>query len=155
MGKSYYRSLKVIRVLKVGGKSKYVHLLEGDVIKKKYNRRNVVHVAHYQNEVNILNYLKDCNFVPKILWTNEKKKILYLSYCGHLPTNNEEIKKNIRELMVQLKKDWGIIRNKKDKNIKYVDTKNICVKNGKFYLIDFGSPNWKIKKEKKDKEKYL
>lgn len=145
-----YKSQKLI---KNGGKSEYVYLLEKDngelVIKKKYNLQRSNHSTHFKHEITILKKLKYCPFVPKIIKINSKKGIIYMTYCGKNPqlkkTELSEYKTILSKVMKLLEHKWGIYRvNKQGKKIYEIDSRNVCIKDSNYYLIDFGSPLWKI-----------
>ena len=74
--------LKTKKVLQTGGKSKYVWLLEGNVIKKAYKKGDKKQAFRFTREVKLLKHLSNCPFVPKLLQVDYKQAIIYMSYVG-------------------------------------------------------------------------
>jgi len=142
-----FGSLKVIKHLKTGGKSKYVHLLEKHVVKKRYDRTNIEHVKAYHREVTILNHLRECPFVPNILHLTPEKYIIYMNYCGEHPYETKSSFQKISQLARKLNEDYGVFRiNPSSNNISYkIQLHNCCWDGADYFLIDFGSPHWRIK----------
>ena len=141
------------KILKIGGKSQYVHLLKHKttgqlIIKKKYNSHKPDHVAGFKNEIKILRHLnqKGCTFVPQLIKVIEDKFIIYMSFCGEIPKISNKTSEKIRAMMKILDKKYGIYRVNENNNKEYkVYFKNICKKDNKYYLIDFGASRWKMK----------
>ena len=59
--------LKRFKLLQVGGKSKYVYLMEKNVIKKAYDMTNKDQKFRFNKEIEIMQHLENCPFVPKLL----------------------------------------------------------------------------------------
>jgi len=142
---------KILRILKKGGKSKSVKLLgrpDGErVVRKKYNLNIRVHWEHFLNEVQILRHLEElkCDFVPRIRDIDKHRGVLLLSYCGKsLEQKQNKYQEEIRELLVNLSKEYGIRRIEYGEEVLRIHPKNVCKLDGKLYLIDFGSLHWKI-----------
>ena len=150
---------KLVKKLKIGGKSEFVYLLENStghrLIKKKYSESDPIHLQHFKNELEILDHLKDCSFVPKIHKVDKSKNLIYMNYCGkslELLNNEQEFtksenfkyKRQIKRLMKKLEEKYGVKRVIEDKVSYKVNYNNVCRKNGKLSLIDFGSLYWQI-----------
>jgi hypothetical protein len=140
-----FGNLKVINHIKSGGKSKNVDLLEHNIIKKRYDRKNLEHVKAYHREVNILKYLEKCPFVPKILHLVPEKYIIYMTYCGICPEEDRNSLHKISQLAKKLYDDYNVYRVEGDQMTFKINTNNACWDGENYYLIDFGSPNWNIK----------
>lgn len=143
-----YTKLKTLKVLKVGGKSKYVKLLDGMIIKKKYDRHKPSHVDGYNYEVKILRYLENrsCDYVPRILHLIPEKCIIYMTYCGKSPPRTSSSYKNIISLAQKLDKEHNLARiDENGKKYYKIYINNVCIDDkGKYFLIDFGSTVWQL-----------
>jgi len=93
----------------------------------------------YNNEVNLLQKLKNYDHFPKVLKTCKDTKELYMSYCG---TNLRDL---VQKKKLKIPKDWDhqikqISLALNENNIYHNDIchTNVCIYKDKIYLIDFG-----------------
>jgi tRNA A-37 threonylcarbamoyl transferase component Bud32 len=148
--------MALIKQLKKNGKSSYVHLVrykDEFIVKKKYNPNIVEHYMHFKNEVRILNHLKECPFVPRLIEVDHKNLILYLTYCGDsldkfkLSEDEKEYRQEeIKKLVKRLGDEWHVYRIVGGKHVHDITFNNVCMNSKDMFLIDFGSPYWIIKK---------
>ena len=143
-----YSQMNVVKVLKKGGKSKYVNLMENNIVKKKYDRRIPEHVTAYNHEIQVLKYLesKGCPFVPRIVCAIPHKYTIFMTYCGTQPHDNRITQQKISTLAKTLHNDFQVVRLEDNKITYKIHPKNCCWEKGKYFLIDFGSPLWNIVK---------
>jgi len=106
------RKLKPIKEFKKGGKSKYVQLLEGNVVKKKYDKSKAAHIKHFKHELEILNYLAlmGATEIPTVLGVDKDEYTIYMSYCGEKPKDSPEIKERLKELMLKFRNVYKLTR---------------------------------------------
>lgn len=141
------KKLKVVKVLQRGGKSKYVKLLEKQVIKKAYDPSQPRQKFRFEKEVEYLTHLQYCSFVPKILavdYQNPKKQIIYMTYVGKPIPNTPEFQERVRNTMKSLHLDWNLMRHKNGKPNYDIAMINATLLDGQVHIIDFGSPHYKI-----------
>mgnify|MGYP003528724151 CR=1 FL=1 len=142
------KRLKTIREIKKGGKSKYVILLEGNVIKKKYDKTKPEHIKHFEHEVIILNHLKAQGAVeiPNIIATDKEDLTIYMDFCGDNPQDTAVLQQNLAVLMKKFRDIYGLYRyeivNGNKILVDKIGLHNVCEKDGKLFLIDFGSNLW-------------
>lgn len=139
-----WKKLKLIRVLKEDGKSKYVHLLERNIVKKRYDKKNLEHIKAYHREVTILKHLEKCSFVPKILHLIPDRYTIFMTYCGTEPPENPQSLQKISGLAKKLFDEYSVYRVEDEKMTYKINLNNTCWDNKNFYLIDFGSSCWRI-----------
>lgn len=85
----------------------------------------------FENEVRVLNYLdeKGCNFVPKVLETDEAQLLLVTSNCGSRVEHLSD--KRVAQLFTELEQ-YGVRHDDRElRNVTYRNT------DGRFCLIDF------------------
>jgi hypothetical protein len=138
-----FGKLHIISHIKSGGKSKYVQLLENNIIKKKYDYNIQEHIQAYNNEVSILKHLENCSFVPKILQLIPEKYLIYMTYCGQRPIENKTTLTEISRLLKILYEEYGVYREEDGKISFKINLDNCCYDGTNYYIIDFGSSNWK------------
>ncbi len=142
------KEFKLKKILQVGGKSKYVHLLtssKGDLlIKKRYDRNNPDQRRRYKTEVKILRHLQDCDFVPKIIHLKYNKRTIYMTYVGTQLNNTPTDKRELADKMKELHLKWNILRHRHGKPNYSVYIGNGTKLNNKVHIIDFGSNHYKI-----------
>lgn len=123
--------------------------LENGIIKKvylpdeeKYINRNIK--LHWENEVKALKMLRGKKHFPQVkkILCCGKDKIIWMTYCGdpltkkNLPKNWEKQCAEIEETLLKCKIYHQDLIGKD--NLVYPHHKNIHVRNGVIYLIDFG-----------------
>ena len=111
-----------------------IYLFNDNLILKRYKPSYPDYDIIFETEVNNLRYLnsKNIDSIPKLLKVDNKNTIMYMSYCGErISHSNKPI-----NWKSQLKK---IINDLKSVNFYHNDVvyDNVCVKEGKVYLIDF------------------
>lgn len=106
------KKLKPIKELKRGGKSKYVQLLEGNIVKKKYDKSKAAHIKHFKHELEILNYLTlmGATEIPTVLGVDKDEYTIYMSYCGEKPKDSPEVKERLKELMLKFRNVYKLTR---------------------------------------------
>ena len=77
-----FTKLKRKKILQVGGKSKYVWLMEHNIIKKTYHRNQPKQLRRFNNEIKLMQHLSNCPFVPKILHIDHKAGAIFMTYVG-------------------------------------------------------------------------
>lgn len=134
--------------MKIGeGMVSRVYLNDGKVSKRyftpfdKYPGRAIE--DHWEKEVKALEKLSGKTHFPELLSVNDTKKIIYMSYCGESLTKEnlpddwrkqcEQIEKICKEFSVYHQDFVG-----SDANPIPPHNKNILVKDGIIYLVDFG-----------------
>jgi hypothetical protein len=164
------KKLKPIKELKRGGKSKYVQLLEGNIVKKKYDKSKAAHIKHFKHELEILNYLTlmGATEIPTVLGVDKDEYTIYMSYCGEKPKDSPEVKERLKELMLKFRNVYKLTRYEliatskelakptkghEDKSklicgkkvvVDTVGLHNVCENNSQLFLIDFGSDMWTL-----------
>lgn len=144
----YFLDLKTQKILKTGGKSKYVHIMSDGCIKKRYDSSKDDHQDHFEREIKILKHLHHWERSPCILWINWKKKTIYMTYCGPPPIPSRSYKAELGKLMEELRRDWRLYRITLDGTVTdHIDSRNLCIdeKDQSLNIIDFGSPLWILK----------
>ena len=156
-------NLRSLKTLQRGGKSKYVKLYETSegvkIIKKAYDKKQEKQVFRFNKEIEFMTHLKNCPFVPKIISVDHEKLVIYMSYVGNSidesKTENQkqktkaktQIKDNktkMQEKMKSLHLDWNLMRHRDGKPNYNIYLGNATLMNGEIYIIDFGSPHYKI-----------
>ena len=120
--------------------------LENGIIKKvylpdegRYQNRNIK--SHWENEVKALKLLKGKKHFPQVI--NFGNRIIWMSYCG-VALIKKNLPKNWKKQCVEIEETlhqchiYHLDLIGKYKNSIYPYHKNILVKNGIIYLIDFG-----------------
>ncbi|KKN74658.1 hypothetical protein LCGC14_0388600 [marine sediment metagenome] len=107
----------------------------------KYTPRNIK--AHWDNEIKALKLLRGKKHFPQLISVDYANRIIYMSYCGdplrkeNLPEDWKKqctyIEKTLCNLYIYPQDFIG-----KDANLTPPHNKNIHVKDGIIYLIDFG-----------------
>jgi predicted Ser/Thr protein kinase len=121
--------------------------LPNGIVKKVYNRNNSLHIKRFNHELKIMQRLNGCDFVPQLLHADEKNTTLYMTHCGERPTGNEPfLHREVDKLMRRLETEYGLVRveNIGRKQYGYSGIKNLTIRNGKLFIIDFGTGRWKI-----------
>lgn len=126
-----YNTLKTIKTLKHSHDSK-VYLLEHSIIKKVYPN-SLEGIGQFQNEVAAYRYLDRCDFIARLLYSNRNELAIYLPYLDKRPEKNNQNILLLNALLRELEEKWRI------KRLKKYHWDNVREKNGKIYLIDFGS----------------
>lgn len=135
--------------------SQGVYELPNGVVKKVYNPSNPAHVARFQHEYMILEYLKrcQCDFVPQLLYADEKNTTLYMTNCGTTPTTmTPALEQEVDQLLHTLESKYRLVLTDNVGKAKYTypgsfdnpRTNNITQRHGKTFIIDFGTPRWTI-----------
>lgn len=144
---SSIKGYKPIKVLKKGGKSLQVTLLEnkdGDkIIKKQYNRTIATHRDSFHKEIRILSHLKDYPYTPKLLYVDDNNYTFYETYCGKQVPKTPFYKEKMIERTKELYKKYGLAYVVDGKQEWFVHKYNYCLMNEEIYMIDFGSIKWK------------
>jgi predicted Ser/Thr protein kinase len=131
---TFYRSkYKFVKEFDAGIHAKSVKLFKHSetknlIVKKKYNKK---HINTFNNEVKYLRLLDECSFVSKLLYVDESNLCLFTKYCGKTITSMKKYKNKITKLKKELKHKWGIYHND-------IRAGNVCIKDDKLFLIDFG-----------------
>lgn len=106
----------------------------------KYYRKNKK--EKYQKNLLFLQKYNHIHFFPKIYDFNNEKMIIKMSYCGKLLHINNNLPPNWEIQLIHIK---NILQKNKiySTDIKLWDINpyiinNLCIKNNKIYLIDFG-----------------
>lgn len=162
---NHYNDLKVIEIIQTvyGEPSSFWKLsppktistlerLQDNIWRKTFvnTKTNKKHQEYFQQEINFLQDLKDCPFVPTLLFVDVPNSRYYTTDCGSLlsPSNNisktqsEQLVKNIKELEYT----WGITKSINNNNGNNNNTLNdlvLSVKDNKIFIIDFTQPIWK------------
>lgn len=140
----HYSELKRKKILQRGGKSKYVYLMENEIVKKAYSAKDPQQVKRFRKEVKLLQHLEDCPFVPKLLHVDSKKHLIYMSYTGKRLSDTPENRKRLAEQVRKLHLDWKLLRHRNGRPNYNIYIGNGTEKDGQVYVIDFGSPHYKI-----------
>jgi predicted Ser/Thr protein kinase len=138
-----YKDVKVSKVLKRGGKSKYVYLLKNGLVKKAY-KKNTLQKRRFKVEVKILEHLKECPFVPKVQYVDKDKRVFYMTHMGKTlkrdVKNNKRLREGLKKRLKELKNDWNLLRHKNGQPMNRIYHGNVTEKGGQINIIDFGSP---------------
>ena len=145
-----YSKLKIIKELSNSHDSK-VYLLENNIVKKIYPD-NVNGKIQFDNEIATYNYLKNCDFIPKLLYHSTSKRTLYIPYLKSAKKTPEN-KMLLKKYLYELEYKWFLRR------IRRYHWDNVRTLNGQIYLIDFGSipiisskhgvkPSWEVLKKR-------
>lgn len=129
--------------------------LPDGVVKKVYDPNDKIQWGRFEHEHMILEYLtrSECDFVPRLLYADEKNATLYMTNCGTCPTvRTPELDQEIDRLMHLLEEKYGLVRSENigRKRYRYSGSlnnsgrNNVTQRDGKTYIIDFGSKRWKI-----------
>lgn len=142
-----FKDYKRIKVLKTGGRSMKVTLLENDqgrkIIMKQYDPDIQSHRESFKREINILNGLADYPYVPKLLDVDYDNYTFYETYCGKVvPKNHPNYNNVISRRTKDLYKKYNLCYVKDDEKIWTVHWQNYCIMDGTIYMIDFGSERW-------------
>jgi len=138
-----WEKLKVIKKFEQNGHCKSVKLLENNVVKKVYDEKKT-----FKRELSALQKLQDLEYVPRLLYFDDKKMNIYMSYCGKTLSQHQFIKnaKKIDRMAKELKLR-GIFHND-------LKPRNVCKIGDSFYLIDFSWADSKpYKSNNNDSEK--
>ena len=96
------------------------------------------HLEHFKKELEFYEKFEKFNFIPKILFKDEKSKTLIMEHCGeklHLKQINNNIRKQFLYILETLEK-YEIKHNDLTKN-KKGSFNNLLLKKKKVYVIDF------------------
>ncbi len=121
------------------GQHSFVDLLRDGVVRKRYPSGPC---EHFDRELWALRLLVGCPFTPQLVEVDSDMGVIYMTYCGESlwqAPNTHEAKKVIREVTKYaktLRRQYGIFHN----SIRWA---NICRKDDKTYLIDFGQADTK------------
>jgi len=120
--------------------------LENGIIKKvylpdeaKYKERSIK--SHWDNEIKALKILNGKKHFPQVIRFGNR--IIWMTYCGE-PLTKKNLPKNWKKQCAEIEETLhkcNIYHQDligKDKNTVYPFHKNIHVKDGMIYLIDFG-----------------
>ena len=142
-----FKDYRRIKVLKTGGRSLRVTLLENKegrkIIMKQYDPDIQSHRDSFKREIKILNGLADYPFVPKLLDVDYDNYTFYETYCGKVvPRNHPNYNKVISGRTKDLYKKYDLRYVRDDDTIWLVHWQNYCIMDGTIYMIDFGSARW-------------
>lgn len=139
-----FHTLKKIKTLQRGGKSKYVYLMENDIIKKAYLPKDQKQKNRFNTEVKLLMHLEHCPFVPKILKVDESNCVLWMTYVGEPLKETKDNRQKFVNKMKELHLEWNLMRHRDNKPNYHIYIGNATQLNNEVYIIDFGSPHYKI-----------
>jgi len=136
-----FSQLKPIKQFNQGKHSSKVILLEENIVAKHHSPKET---EFFEIERKILEQLKGCPFVPQLLYADKKERILYMTYCGEpVPLWDKQVKDQVKVLVKELKHKWGVKRA--FFSSKLPKRHNVCLKDGRIFLIDFNSGQWLLK----------
>lgn len=148
-----YRKLKEIRRFAGGRQSVRVVLLEGgEVVAKHLNPQSRMQCHSYEREVENLVRLQSCPYVPKLLAADPKRLVIYLSYCGESPSEqqyDDTLKADVRAKVDELERRYRLRRT----FYSHTDIprpSNVTLKDGQAFIIDLGPP-WHLIDESETK----
>jgi uncharacterized protein (DUF2344 family) len=113
------------------------HKINNDFIIKKVYKRE--HENIFYNEVFWLLVLQNTGYFPKIIRVDPERLTFWMTFCGK-PLSQEEFKKynnQIRDIEVDLYQNYNCFHND-------IIPNNVCILNGKIYVIDCGWMDNKI-----------
>ena len=156
-----FEKLKVIKKLTGGHHAEAVYLLAPtkltdngeNVVRKHYKMNHKKSEKQFKRELKIMKHLtnKKCTFTPKLLSYNEKKGILWMSYCGENLIDSQENRKKVFDLNMKLKNEyqliWKYFPSLQDflaKKSKHNIIHNVTKKGDQIFLIDFGNSHWQL-----------
>ena len=142
------KALKPVKNLILGDRSSAVVLLEQGVVMKSYDKNSRAHIQRYNKEVEILRKVQGCNFVPKLYFTDDVNKTMYMEYVGKNGSLSTDQKLAVNRALKHLAEHYHVFRVKGGKaGYSYRDLfpGNICIgDHGKVFLIDYGSNRWLV-----------
>ena len=131
-----------------GWHSESVWLLpDGKTVEKRYGDGDD-RLERMRIEVKILERLKDCDFVPKLLDVDRKNRIVRMTYCGTKAEETIRLRKILHKLLKTLEDKYGVYRPTNVGKRFYQLQGNVTTDGNKFYIIDFGSDHWQIRDPK-------
>lgn len=141
-----YRHLKKIKCFQRGGKSKSVYLMEKEIVKKSYRSDDPKQIKRFKKEVKILQHLQKqkCPFVPKLLHVDPKRHLIYMTYTGTSLNNTIEHRRGLADQVKELHLKYGVMRHRNGAPNYHIYISNGTIKDGQIYVIDFGSPHYKL-----------
>ena len=121
-------------------------LPDGKTVEKRYGP-GVDRKERMEMEIKILERLKDCEFVPKLLDVDRKHRIVRMTYCGTKVKESLRLRKILNQLLRTLEDKYGVYRksNVGRRFYQLVDVRNVTSDGNRIYIIDFGSDNWLMK----------
>jgi len=141
------KGYKPVRVLKRGGKSLLVTLMQNDdgdkIIKKQYNPKIQTHKDSFEKEVRVLTGLESYPYTPKLLCVDRKNYTFYETYCGKQVPNDSYHYDKMVERTKDLYEKFGLAYIVDGKQEWFVHRFNYCLMNDEIYAIDFGSIKWR------------
>lgn len=146
-----YIQIPVKRAFTGGHRADSVDLLEGDIVRKRYNVTHEAGKRFFWHEVGMLYKLRDCPYVPKLIHFDRERGLIYESYCGESVPNSEEIQDRLQRQLDEIKHRWGVSYEGKIKTRRWPPhgkqddigpLHNITSLNNNLYFIDFGGENW-------------
>lgn len=142
------KSLKAVKSLLLGDRSKGVLLLEGGVVAKTYDKNSKQQVGRFDKEVAIMQRLQGCKYAPKLYKVDDVNKTLFMEYVGKNVSLTRQHKRAVNKALRKIGEQYHVFRVKNGKaryTYKDLFPANICVDDkGNVRLIDFGSSLWQI-----------
>ena len=140
--------------LRLGPRSQRVWLLANPedskecIVMKQYNRKDKSHRERFDKEVAVLRRLRDCPFVPRLLFVSHSKCALWMSWCGPVASLDAAARKQVELHLQELSSRWGLQRVQGSSHPRFdaasIFPKNICRLGDEVKLIDFGSGAWRL-----------
>jgi hypothetical protein len=95
----------------------------------------------------MMNHLKDCKNVAKLIAHDDKTLTLWMTYCGKTPSRTPANLAKIRKAAKELHKKWGLVRiDKKKGGVVYdIFIYNTGMINDKIYFFDLAGDKWHLK----------
>jgi hypothetical protein len=146
-----FANLPILKTFNDGRQSKYVRLLEGNVVAKAFNDTKKQR-RFFRQEARNLRKLRGCPFAPQLLAIDEPARIIYMTYCGTAPKAwTPELRSIVFDRLAVIKRQYGLTRKflyggwlPRLSNVA-IDKPTRTVS-----LIDFGTP-WRFVDESKPK----
>jgi hypothetical protein len=148
--------------MRLGARSKKVMLLENPknreerVVWKQYDASDPHHKGRFDKEVAVLRRLRQCPFVPRLLFVDSVSCSMWISYCGPVATLNAATRLQVERNLREMAEKWGVHRVTDHQRRLDADSlfpQNICNDRGTIKCIDFGSACWHLAPLPKPKPK--
>jgi hypothetical protein len=147
-----YNTWKKVKDLRLGSRSKKVYLLSNPrnpserIVMKQYDALDKHHRGRYNKEIRVLERLHDFPHAPHLLYKDDVKCTMWMTYCGKVAPMNAQTKAEVERILRALADKWGVHRvaNGQERRLdaESIFPKNITELKGVIFSIDYGSASW-------------
>jgi hypothetical protein len=149
-----YRALEVEKEFSGGYCATSVALLRGgQVVRKCYDMKAEPGRLFFWHELGMLQKLRGCPYVPKLMHFDRDEGTIYMSFCGKSGVKNSaEVQRQLRFQLKEMRDKWGVSRadglhpRLLGETAYGFELNNVTRKDDRLFFIDFGGYKWSYRR---------